>query len=152
MIRSSKMARRSGAVLLLGAVALLAAACSSAATANGTSSTSTIPSRPQVPSASGTIATVTGTSMEAQNPESGQTTVNWTSSTSFSQTTSASASAVTTGECVTATGQAGSGGGVTASRVMISQPNSSGSCSKQDRDKTNSPGSRPKRFTVYRNG
>jgi hypothetical protein len=88
------------------------------------------------PGTSGTIAAITGTSLEVQNPTSGQTTVTYTSTTTFDQTVSAAASGVTVGSCISAfgkptstssTGKSAFGGPVTATTVTISQP-VSGSC------------------------
>ena len=88
------------------------------------------------PGTSGTIAAITGTSLEVQNPTTGQTTVTYTSATTFDQTVSAAASGVTVGSCISAFGKPTStsstsksafGGPVTATTVTISQP-VSGSC------------------------
>lgn len=97
----------------------------------------------QFPGASGTIAAINGTSLEVQNPQTGQTTVTYTPTTTFQQTVTANASTVTVGSCLTATGKPTSektskkptkkapsrtfGEPVTASNVSISQP-TSGSC------------------------
>ena len=59
----------------------------------------------QFPGASGTIAAINGTSLEVQNTETGQTTVTYTPTTTFQQTVSVNASAVTAGTCITATGK-----------------------------------------------
>ncbi|WP_161982965.1 DUF5666 domain-containing protein [Candidatus Frankia alpina] len=76
------------------------------------------------PGTTGTIAAVTATNIEVQNPASGQVTVTWTPNTTFVKTTSASAIAV--GDCVTVIG--GSPGTTfTAQSVTVSQP-VSGSC------------------------
>jgi len=79
------------------------------------------------------VATITGTSMEVQNPTSGQVTVSWTPTTTFIQTLTVAASSVTPGECVTATGPLGTGGSsttgpVSATIVSLTQPDSSGNC------------------------
>ncbi len=77
------------------------------------------------PGTSGTIAAVTATNVEVQNPASGQITVTWTPNTRFVKTTTASASAVAVGDCVTVTG--GSPGSTfTAQTVTVSQPVSGG--------------------------
>ena len=68
----------------------------STAAAGGNSSTT--PS--SLPGANGTIAAVTGTSLEVQNTETGQTTVNYTPTTTIRQTTSTTLSAVS-GKLVT---------------------------------------------------
>jgi hypothetical protein len=80
--------------------------------------------------ASGSVAALNGTSMEVQNPSSGQTTVNWTSTTLFSKTVSESVSAITVGDCVTATGTVSkkSKTTVAARDITVSTPNSTGAC------------------------
>src|ERR1700733_2884202 len=44
------------------------------------------------PGASGSVAAITGSSMEVQNPQTGQVTVNWTTSTAFTQMATVDAS------------------------------------------------------------
>jgi hypothetical protein len=80
--------------------------------------------------ASGSVAALNGTSMEVQNPNSGQTTVNWNSTTLFSKTVSESVSAITVGDCVTATGTVSkkSKTTVAARDITVSTPNSTGAC------------------------
>jgi len=77
--------------------------------------------------ASGTVAAISASSMEVQNPSSGQTTVNWTASTVFSEVTKVTSAALTPGRCVTVTGTT-SGSTVTARSVVVTNPSSSGSC------------------------
>ena len=89
-----------------------------------TSSASAATNSPSV--ASGSVAAITGTSMEVQNSQSGQTTVSWTTATTFSQTVTVKASSVVAGDCVTATG-ASSKGVITAKSVTVSQP-TAGKC------------------------
>jgi len=141
--------RRMLALAALAALAALLAACgsSSASTTTTTSGSTTSGSGSgagsngsgsgrQFPGASGTIATVNGTSMEVQNPSSGQTTVNYTPSTTFRQIVSSNASAVTVGSCISAFGKPTSGSSsstgafgepITATTVSVTQP-TSGSC------------------------
>jgi hypothetical protein len=64
--------------------------------------------------------------MEVQSQQSGQTTVNWTASTSFSQTVKTARSSVKVGECLTVTGSSKKGT-VTAKSVTISKAKS-GKC------------------------
>ena len=71
------------------------------------------------PAASGTLASVTGNTLEVQNSESGQTTVNLSSKTVITATVSVSESNVSEGTCVAATGTKGSGGSVDATMVAI---------------------------------
>jgi hypothetical protein len=79
------------------------------------------------PGASGSVAQISASSMEVQSQESGQVTVDWTSTTSFTESISVAASKLATGDCVTVTGST-SDGQLTANSVIISQPSSSGSC------------------------
>ncbi len=92
----------------------------------------------QFPGASGTIAAISGMSLEVQNAQTGQTTVTYTPTTTFQQTVKVNASAVTVGSCLTATGKPINkssknkanrtfGEPVTASVVSLSQP-ISGAC------------------------
>ncbi len=81
------------------------------------------------PGASGSVAAITGTSMEVQNQLSGQVTVNWTTSTTFSQMVDVSASSVAVGDCLTVTGSTSKKSkAVKATTVTVSQP-TSGQCS-----------------------
>jgi hypothetical protein len=79
--------------------------------------------------ASGTVAAISGSSMEVQDPSSGQTTVNWTASTVFSEVTKVTSSALTPGRCATVTGTS-SGSTITARSVVITNPTSSGTCTR----------------------
>ncbi|MEO6700377.1 MAG: DUF5666 domain-containing protein [Jatrophihabitantaceae bacterium] len=54
------------------------------------------------PAAFGVAAAISGSSIEVQDPNTGQVTVNFTSKTAFSQTRTVSATALAVGECVTA--------------------------------------------------
>ena len=82
------------------------------------------------PVAAGSVAAITGSSMEVQNPQTGQVTVTWTTSTTVSQTVTVAATSVTVGDCVTVVGTTSKKSKeVTAKTVSISQPSSSGTCS-----------------------
>jgi hypothetical protein len=143
--------RRALALIALGVAAVTLAACgsSSASTTSTTVSPSTGgggqsggsgpggsgPGR-QLPGASGSIAAINGTSLEVQNPSTGQTTVTYTPTTTFDQTVSTAASSVTVGSCISAFGKPTSssssgvrafGEPVTATTVSITQP-ASGTC------------------------
>jgi Domain of unknown function (DUF5666) len=143
--------RRALALTALGVAAVTLAACgsSSASTTSTTASPSTGgsgqsggsgpggggPAR-QLPGASGSIAAINGTSLEVQNPSTGQTTVTYTPATTFDQTVSTAASSVTVGTCISAFGKPTSpsssgarafGEPVTATTVSITQP-ASGTC------------------------
>jgi Domain of unknown function (DUF5666) len=78
------------------------------------------------PGASGSVAAITGSSMEVQNQQTGQVTVSWTPTTTFSQTASVPASSVAAGDCVTVSGSS-SKGTITATTVTVSQP-TAGKC------------------------
>jgi len=80
------------------------------------------------PGTSGQVAAISGSSMEVQNPQNGQVTVSWTSSTRFSKTVSLSVSSIASGDCVNVVGTT-AGSQITANTVTISQPDSSGGCS-----------------------
>jgi Domain of unknown function (DUF5666) len=79
---------------------------------------------------SGSVAAISGATMEVQSPSAGQTAVDWTGSTTFSQIVNETASSVTVGDCVTVTGtpSKNSKTKLTARSVSISQPSSSGKC------------------------
>jgi len=114
-------------------VVVVGGSAGAASTAKKTTTTTTIP-RPAFSTASGTIAAVVpGTSMEVQNPSSGQVTVSWTSSTRFTQTVPLASSSLAVGDCVTASSSStskskASSTHFTATNVSISQPSSTGSC------------------------
>jgi hypothetical protein len=119
-------------ILGTGATALLAAG-TLASTAGAATRTN-----PPI-GAFGSVAALSATSMEVQNPNSGQTTVSWTSTTQFSKTVTEAVSAITVGDCVTATGTASkkSKTTVAARNISVSMPNSSGACVGTS---TNGPG------------
>jgi len=125
---------RAAGGLLAGAVlAVLLAGCGggSAKTASTTPTTAASSangtSRAAFQGASGTIAAISASSMEVQNPSSGQTTVSWTASTVFSEVTKVTSAALTPGKCATITGTS-SGSTITARSVVVTNPSSSGSC------------------------
>jgi hypothetical protein len=118
------MPRTTRALLLAASLAgvLLLAACSgssggSAGAAAGSSSapaggSSASPSAGRAngfrgPAASGTIAAITGTTMQVQNQQSGQVAVRWTGATAFTAEVAASASTIKVGACVTVAGASG---------------------------------------------
>jgi len=119
----------------VGIVVLAATACGSsgsssttpsAAPAAAASTPKPTSSAAAFPGVTGTAAAVSGSSMEVQNPTSGQVTVTFTGSTPITDTVSVTAKDVTVGSCVTvigkpsATGSAASS--VTATTVTISAP------------------------------
>jgi hypothetical protein len=137
--RASAAGRRWAPALAgLGIVVLSVAACGSggsSATVAGTaaaspaaqaSSPAPAPSQAAFPGVVGTAAAVSGSSLEVQNPTSGQVTVTFTAATPIIETVTATAKDVTVGSCVTVVGKpsaAGSATGpVTATTVTISAP------------------------------
>ena len=137
--RASVAGRRWAPALAgLGIVVLSVAACGSggsSATVAGTaaaspaaqaSSPAPTPSQAAFPGVVGTAAAVSGSSLEVQNPTSGQVTVTFTATTPITETVTATAKDVTVGSCVTVVGKpstAGSATGpVTATTVTISAP------------------------------
>ena len=109
-----------------GAVVLAVAAVAALSSSAGAASTPPNPGG----SASGSVASITGTSMEVQSASAGQTTVNTTPSTTFSQTLTVTQSAIVVGGCLTVTGTPAKSSKttITARSVSISQPSSSGTC------------------------
>ena len=104
---------------------------STAEPAGASSSTAGGNGRPGIgPAASGQVAAISGTTMQVQNPQSGQVAVAWTATTSFTHTVTTSLAAVQVGQCVTAVGPAGtprSASSFTATTLMVSKP-VDGSC------------------------
>jgi hypothetical protein len=78
------------------------------------------------PGVVGTAAAVSGSSLEVQNPTSGQVTVTFTASTPITDTVSVTSKDVTVGSCVTVVGTPSAAGAaaksVTATSVTISAP------------------------------
>jgi Domain of unknown function (DUF5666) len=139
--------RRRWAPTLAGAgiVVLAVAACGgagSAATPAATVASSAAPSsspaptgtRAAFPGTVGTAAAVSGSSLEVQNPTSGQVTVTFSASTAITETVTVTSKDVTVGSCVTVVGQPAATGAatgaapgaaakpVTATSVTISAP------------------------------
>lgn len=139
----SSVARTASMAAAVAAVGLALSACGSSSATPATTSPAKPASSSQgqgtpraFPGASGTIAAVTPTSMEVQNASTGQTTVNYTSTTTFRETSTATLAAVTVGSCITANGtpvssSSSSGPSIdqplTATRITVTQP-TSGSC------------------------
>jgi hypothetical protein len=130
----STLTVRTGAVVAgIGVLALAAAACGGSSNAStkpnaSQSPTTTAPAAP--PGAFGSVAAVNGSSLEVQNPTTGQVTVNLTPTTTFTQTMSGAASDLVPGVCATA--NAGQGASTTAGQpftarmVSITQPGPNG--------------------------
>lgn len=115
--------RRPALAAGLGAVALLAAACggSAAGTTPSTAPTTTPSTGAAQPGAFGTIAAVAGSTLQVQNPATGQVAVKYTPTTKISEEVTATRAAVVTGRCVTVTGRPGSSGTFTARTVLVDQ-------------------------------
>ncbi len=106
--RPSRRVRRTLTLSVVGtaaALATLAGTTPAFAAPSGGSTSTPAGAGGRFPGANGTIAAISGTSLEVQNPQTGQTTVTYTPSTAFQQTIKANASAVTVGSCITATGK-----------------------------------------------
>ncbi len=117
--------RRWAQFLGTGATALVAATAIGSAAGAATTS----PNAPGV--ATGSVAALQASSMEVQNPTTGQTTVSWTTSTQFSKTVSESVGALAAGDCVTVTGTPSKSSKTTiaARSITVRGPSSTGSCS-----------------------
>ncbi len=123
------MKRPSFLALTTAPVALTLALTLGLATASGAATTSNARSGAHsFPGTAGSVAALTGSSMEVQSQITGQVTVSWTTSTKFIQTVDVPASSVAVGDCVTVTGStAKKTKVVTAKMVTVSQP-TSGKC------------------------
>jgi hypothetical protein len=135
--RYRQVGARSGLALIAGALAVGLIACGGGSTPVANTNTAAPPTSrangPQTPPGTfGTAAAVSATSLEVQNPTNGQVTVNFTASTTFSNTVSGTLADVTAGSCVTvsstATGSSRPAPGtpITARTVSITQPGASG--------------------------
>lgn len=130
---SSRAARR---LLLAGGLGLLISACGSGgsstaaktpASVNRSPTTTPARSGPR-PGAFGTLASISGSNLEVQNPNTGQTTVIVDSSTRINASAAITASALSPGMCANAVGTKTSTGVIDADSVTVSQPSGS-SCS-----------------------
>ena len=80
--------------------------------------------------ATGSVAALNGSTMEVQNPSTGQTTVNWTTTTQFSKTVTETVGSLAAGDCVTVTGTASKKSKTTiaARSITVTTPSSTGTC------------------------
>ena len=117
--------RRWAQFLATGATALVAATTIGSVAGAATTSTNA----PGI--ADGSVAALQASSMEVQNPSTGQTTVSWTTSTQFSKTVTESVSSLAAGDCVTVTGTPSKSSKTTiaARSITVRSPSSTGSCS-----------------------
>ena len=85
--------------------------------------------------ASGSVAALSTSSMEVQNPSTGQTTVDWTGTTQFSKTVSEAVSSLAAGDCLSVTGTASKSSKTTigARSITIFTPSSTGACTGPSR-------------------
>jgi uncharacterized protein DUF5666 len=85
--------------------------------------------------ASGSVAALSGSTMEVQNPNTGQTTVSWTLTTSFSKSVTEAVSSLASGDCVTVTGTPSKSSKTTiaARNISVVSAPSTGSCTGQFR-------------------
>ena len=131
--RSRRAPRRAAlTAAALAGVALVAAACgggnptpAASRTASNANTSNTTPRTP-LPGAFGQVAAVSGETLEVQNPQSGQVTVNLNGSTVVTQTVAASPGDLSVGDCVVANGTKDASGRVAANAVTISQAGPSG--------------------------
>ncbi len=125
-------------IALVGSVGL--GACGSSTKTAAAPTTTTTGSRPATatgpsarggafPGASGSVAAISGSSMEVQNAQTGQVTVSWKASTAFTKTATLTASSVAAGDCVTVTGTT-TKGLLVARSVVVSKP-TDGSCTRR---------------------
>lgn len=134
--RSGRDGRRPPAghvlALMTATLAFAVAACGGNSTAANAPAVSSAPgggqNAPRTPGVSGTAAAVSASSLEVQNPNSGQVTVNFNSSTTFINAVAGSLQDVTVGACVMVAGNPGGAAGapVTARSVTITQPSGNG--------------------------
>jgi hypothetical protein len=121
------------------AVAVVLTACSgsSAAGSSGTTpaasptgSSAGTANRARGPAASGTIAAITGTTMQVQNQQTGQVAVSWSTATRFTHPVTVKLSSIKPGDCVTAAAPSATSGSTspfTATTVTVT-PAPNGSC------------------------
>ena len=143
--------RRWAQFLVTGATALVTATTIGSVAGAATTSTNA----PGI--ASGSVAALQASSMEVQSPSTGQTTVNWTTSTQFSKTVSESVSSLAAGDCVTVTGTPSKSSKTTiaARSITLLSASSTGSCSVGARSSGTSTGGafgRPGGFSFRRAG
>ncbi|MGB8256716.1 MAG: DUF5666 domain-containing protein, partial [Pseudonocardiaceae bacterium] len=127
-----------GPSLGLAAVAVASSACGTAGTSTAGQPTapSSAPAATAGPrGASGTVAALGAANLQVQNPRSGQVTVTFTPSTSFTTTVPATVADLMVGDCVRATGAAAPtsspadpAGPLTATSVMITPAGADGGC------------------------
>jgi Domain of unknown function (DUF5666) len=141
---------------LAAVIAVVVSACGNAgtSTAGQAAEPSSSPATPAgSPGASGTVAAVTDSNLQVQNPRTGQVTVSFTPSTNFTKTVPATAADLVVGNCALALGAPQPAGdppsAVTATSVLISPATADGGCTAGGFGgpgrgaRTGSPGSSP---------
>lgn len=120
------------AMLVLAAAGLTACGSSkspnaqaAAPVSSDSNRTGTQPAGGAAPAAFGLAAEISGSSIEVQDPSSGQVTVNFSAKTAFSQTKTVTKAAITVGSCVTAIGQRSDSGTASSSTASSSTASSS---------------------------
>ena len=143
----STVRRRWARCLGTGATVLVAA--TTVASAAGAAA----PADARIP-ASGRVAAIIGSSMEVQNPSTGQTTVSWTPMTQFSKTASEAVSSITVGSCVSATGTPSKKSKTTIAveNINVTQASSTGSCTAGRAQFNGGPGRLPGGGSQFRTG
>lgn len=129
--RATSSSRRLAMVVATGVLAGMLVACgSSGGSTAGSKAATTTTTTPGPPGAAGTVAALSASSMEVQNPQSGQVTVNWTSSTAFTRAQTANAAAVAVGDCATVSGppSSSSTAPIAARTFTLMQADPSGNC------------------------
>jgi hypothetical protein len=96
------------------------------------------------PGANGKIAALAGTTMQVQNPQTGQVAVTWTATTTFSHPVAVALSSVKAGNCIVATATSGnsSDSTFTATDITITAP-VNGQCGAPNRTGGQGPGGFP---------
>ncbi len=122
-------------------IAVAVSACGSPSTASGSPSSASA-ADPATQSNSpprgtaGTVAAVTATDIQVQNPRTGQVRVTFTPSTGFTETVTATAADLVVGDCAFATGPVPPAdtpaGLLTATSVLISPATGGGTCPARD--------------------
>jgi hypothetical protein len=119
--------------VVAGAMAFTLAACGgstpapAASTGGGQPSGTNRPGGGAPPGVFGSIAAVSGQTLQVQNPQSGQTAVSYDGSTKITNSVAGALTDVTNGACVTVNGTAtGQGQPVSATAVTITQAGSNG--------------------------
>ncbi len=151
---SARVLRNAPGVALAVTLAVVAGACGTAPRRTGGAVSTTTSPQPSAAStgaaaagrpnaAAGTVAAVSGSTVEVQSPRTGQVTVDVTPSTVVTTTVSTGRSSLAAGDCVVAFGRRSSSGAVDAVSMSISTPSATG-CGAPRRQTRPRPGTAPK--------